>query len=165
MAGDRNLFVAAHRVNLALHRVNVGDRGVVEILAPDERREIGEKPPPEVEIARRRARLDHRGALPVLPERLVIGGGAGDRQGDRRRGGIGPQAKIDAKHVAVGGPLLQKARERLNDAHEQRARLDAIGNRGGARIVQHDEIDVARIVEFARAVLAERQHDEAAIRA
>ena len=38
-------LVAAHGVDLALHRVDVGDRGVVEILAPDEGREVGEEAP------------------------------------------------------------------------------------------------------------------------
>ena len=45
VAGDRDPLVAAHGVDLALHRMDVGDRGVVEILAPDERREIGEEAP------------------------------------------------------------------------------------------------------------------------
>ena len=33
----------------------------------------------------------------------------------------------------------------------------------GLRIVEHDEVDVAGIVEFARAVLAEREHDQPAM--
>ena len=71
-----DLLVPAHRVDLALHRVDVGDRRVVEIFAPDERGELGEEAPAEVEVAGRRARLDQRRALPVLAERLVIGVGA-----------------------------------------------------------------------------------------
>ena len=35
-------------------------------------------------------------------------------------------------------------------------------SRGGGSVVEHDEVDVARIVEFARALLAEREHDHAA---
>ena len=38
MARHDDLGMAAHGMDLALHRVNVGDRGVVEIFAPDERR-------------------------------------------------------------------------------------------------------------------------------
>ena len=37
-------------------------------------------------------------------------------------------------------------------------------NRGALGIVEDDEIDVARIVELARAVLAEREHHQAAAR-
>ncbi len=83
VAGHDNAVVAAHRVDLALHRVNVGDGGVVEILAPDERRELGEEALAELEIARRGPGLDQGRPLPVLAERLVIGVGAERRQGDR----------------------------------------------------------------------------------
>ena len=43
VAVDRDLAVALVGVDLPLHGVHVGDGGEVEILAPDERREIGEK--------------------------------------------------------------------------------------------------------------------------
>src|SRR6266851_2796071 len=65
MPGDGHLFVPTHRVNLALHRVNVGDRGVIEIFAPDERRQFLEKPCADRPVAGDRAGLDHRGPLPV----------------------------------------------------------------------------------------------------
>ena len=83
VAGYDDLLVAAYGVDLALHRVDVGDRRIVEILAPDERREVGEEPLAELEIARRRARLDERGALPVLADGFVIGIGAQSRERDR----------------------------------------------------------------------------------
>ena len=40
VAGDRDLAVAAIGVDLPLDRVDVGDRGEVEIFAPDEGREF-----------------------------------------------------------------------------------------------------------------------------
>ncbi len=43
VAGDRNLAEAAEGVDLPLHGMDVGDGGEIEILAPDERGEIGEK--------------------------------------------------------------------------------------------------------------------------
>ena len=43
VTGDADHREAAVRVDLALHRVDVGDGGEVEILAPDERREIGQE--------------------------------------------------------------------------------------------------------------------------
>ena len=73
VARHGDVFVAARGVDLPLHRMDVGDRRVVEILAPDERRELGEEALAELEIAGGRPRLDHRRALPVLAERFVIG--------------------------------------------------------------------------------------------
>ena len=40
VALDRDLAMAAIGVDLPLHRVDVGDRGEVEIFAPDEGREL-----------------------------------------------------------------------------------------------------------------------------
>ena len=40
VAGHGDDLVAAHRMDLPLHRVDVGDRGIVEIFAPDEGREL-----------------------------------------------------------------------------------------------------------------------------
>ena len=43
VAGHDDTVVAADRMNLALHCVYVGDGGVVEVLSPDERREVGKE--------------------------------------------------------------------------------------------------------------------------
>ena len=143
MAGHDDAVVAAHGMDLALHRVNVGDRGVVEILAPDEWREFGQEALAEREIARRRARLDQRRALPILAERFVIGVRAQGRQRHRRRAGIGPQAQIDPQHIALAGALLKDARQRLGDAHEQRRGFCPLGDRRRRGVVEHDQVDVA----------------------
>ena len=42
VALDRDVLVAAIGVDLPLHRLDVGDRGEVEILAPDERRQLAQ---------------------------------------------------------------------------------------------------------------------------
>ena len=68
VALDRDLLVAAIGVDLALHRMDVGDRGVVEIFAPDEGRELCEERLAGGDIAGAGARLDQRGALPVLAD-------------------------------------------------------------------------------------------------
>jgi hypothetical protein len=60
LARHDNLLMAAHGVDLALHRVYVGDRRLVELLAPDERREVGKKAPAKVEVARRGTGFDER---------------------------------------------------------------------------------------------------------
>ena len=120
-----------------------------------------EKALAELEVARRRAGLDERGALPVLADRLVILIGARNRERDRRRGGVRPQAQVDPQHVAFARSLLHETRQRSRQAREHRPRLRSRRNRGGRRVVEHDQVDVARIVELARAMLAERQHDHA----
>ena len=43
VAFDRDLAMAAIGVDLPLHRVDVGDRGEIEIFAPDEGREVAEQ--------------------------------------------------------------------------------------------------------------------------
>ena len=67
VALDRDLVVTAIGMDLPLHRVDVGDRGKVEILAPDERREPREQRLAGRDVAGAGPRLDHGGAFPVLP--------------------------------------------------------------------------------------------------
>src|SRR5436190_13319550 len=78
---DRNFIMAAIGVDLPLHRVHVGNRGEVEILAPDEGRKRRQQRLSGGEIAGAWPRFDQRGALPVLSTALVII--------ERRRGGDG----------------------------------------------------------------------------
>src|SRR5262249_53197929 len=82
---DGDLAETAKGVDLTLHRVNVGDSGKVEVLAPNERREAGKKTLAGGDVARNGPRLDEGGALPVLADALVIVerglGGDGERGG------------------------------------------------------------------------------------
>ena len=60
-------------VDLPLHRVDVGDRRVVEIFAPDEGREARRRSVlAGGDVAGAGPRLDQRGAFPVLPDALVV---------------------------------------------------------------------------------------------
>ena len=59
--------MAAIGMNLLLHGVNVGDCRVVEVLAPDERRELADEPLAGGNVAGARSRLDQSRALPVSP--------------------------------------------------------------------------------------------------
>ena len=67
-----------------LHGVDVGDRGEVQAAAPDERPDRLQERRAQRQIAGHRARLDHRGALPVLAHAFVVGDGGGQRDGGRR---------------------------------------------------------------------------------
>ena len=87
VALDRDLAVPAIGVDLPLHRVHVGDGGEVEIFAPDEGRQIVEQRLARRDVAGAGARLDHRRALPVLADALVV---VERRRGRDRRSGSRP---------------------------------------------------------------------------
>ena len=162
VAFDRDVGVAAIGVDLALERLDVGDRREVEILPPDERRKLPQDVLAGPGVAGADARLDHRRALPVLPDAAVVVERGFGRDRDLGRGRIGAQPQIDAEHIAVGGALLQKLHQAARDAHMERRGLVLVGERGRIRIVEDDEIDIAGVVELERAHLAHRQHDVAA---
>ena len=70
VALDRDLALAAIGLDLPLDRVDVGDRREVEILAPDERRELRKiASPAAISPAQGRALIMRR-ALPVLADPL-----------------------------------------------------------------------------------------------
>ncbi len=62
-----HLTVTLHGVDLAFQRLHVGNRREIEILAPNVGLEAIEELSAQHKVARRGPRLDHRGALPVLP--------------------------------------------------------------------------------------------------
>ena len=67
MTLDGDFAVPAVGVDLLLHRVDIGDRGIIEIFAPDEGRELAKKRLAGRAIARARARLDQCRPLPIRP--------------------------------------------------------------------------------------------------
>src|SRR5262249_39409496 len=105
VAGDGDAPAAAMRVDLALDRMDILDRGEIEILAPKERPQLAEEGERRVAIAGDRPRLDESGALPVLSGALVIGEGGARGDGGRGRAGIGTQPEISAEDITVGGTL------------------------------------------------------------
>ena len=133
VALDRDLAMAAIGVDLPLHRVHVGDRREVEIFAPHEGRQLVEDRLARRDVAGAGARLDHGGALPVLPHALVVGERRRGRNRDCGRGRIGPQPQIGAEHVAVAGALLQQLHQALRHAHEQRGRRGILAARPAPR--------------------------------
>ena len=114
------------------------------------------------DVAGAGARLDHRRALPVLADAAVVVERGVGRDRDLGRGRIGPQPQIDAEHVAVGGALLQQLHQAARDAHVERRRVVPVHQRRRGRVVEHDQVDVARIVELEGAHLAHGEHDVAA---
>ena len=125
VARDGDAAEAAEGVDLPLHRVHVGDGGEVEILAPDERRQILEQHLAGLDVAGPRARLDHRCALPVLAERLVVVERGIARHGGLRGASVGPQAVSGAEPVSVRGALVQQPHYVSRQPPEEWLRLDA----------------------------------------
>jgi hypothetical protein len=162
VALDREIAVPAIGMDLLLHRLDIGERGKIEILAPDKRRQFIQDGLPRRDVAGTGARLNQRRALPVLPDAAVVGerGFGGDRDLGRSR--IGSQPQIDPEHVTVGGALLQKLHQAARQAHEGGARFGVVRHRGSGRIVEDDQIDVAGVVQLVRPHLAHGEHDVAA---
>src|SRR6185295_7159680 len=101
-------------VDLALDGVDVLNRSEVQMLAPDEWFHRFQEARAGRGIAGTLARFDPGGAFPILSHALVVelGGLSGD--GDLGGPGIGPQAEIDSKDVAVDGGLGEKLDESLD---------------------------------------------------
>ena len=162
MAERGDLAMALEGVDLPLDRMHVGDGGEVEILAPDERRELFQKRFAGENVAGRGARLDESGALPILAHALVIGEGRLERYGDRRRAGVGTQAQIDAEHIAVRRDVGENAHHALRHFDEE---IDVFGRRCDTRaraVEKDDEVDVGGVIELIGAFLAHGEEDPAA---
>ena len=160
---DRDLTLAAIGLHLPLHLVDIGKGREVQMLAPDERRQFREQRLAGSGITGAGPRLDHGRAFPGTPFPLVIVQRRLGRNGHLCRGRIRPEPQIDPKHVALTNALLQEPREGLRHADEKRLRLDIRRERRCGRIKEHDQIDIAGVVQLARAHLAHRKHDQPAV--
>ena len=147
-------------IDLPLDRMNVVDRREVEMLAPDIGAEFGQERFADGAIAGDGMRLDHRGTFPVLADALVIELGGLHRHGKRRRPRIGPQPQIGPEDVAVDRALRHQLHQEARDADKMARRLLVVAQGGGVAVVEQDQVDVARIVEFLRAELAHAEHGE-----
>ena len=101
VALDGDFAMTSIGMDLSLHFMDIRDRGVVEIFAPDERREIAEKLFAGCDVAGAGSRFDQRRPLPVLAAALVIVECGAGRNCDLGRGRIRPQPQIDAEYVAI----------------------------------------------------------------
>ena len=162
VALDPRLADILRDVDLALHRLDVGDGGEVEMLAPDIGGELGQEGLPCPLVAGAGPRLDPGGALPVLAAALVVGEGGVGGDGDRGRARIGAQPEIGAEHVIVADTVLQQRRQPLHDARIDLGGVFGVGQHAGVAVEEGDDIDVGGIIELAPAMLAEREDGEAA---
>jgi hypothetical protein len=158
---DRDLAMTPVGMDLLLHRVDVGDRRVVQVFAPDERREVADELLAGGKVAGTGPRFDQRRSLPVLSPAFVVVERCvgGDR--DLCRGRIGAKPQVDAKDVAIGRALLEEFHQLARQPHVERPRLDFRREPRCGRIEEDHEIDVARVVQLVAPHLAHRQQDEA----
>ena len=161
VAGDRDLAMADMGVDLPLDRMDVLDGREIEIAPPDERRDGSEESRAGRGIAGAGARLDQRRALPVLTHLFVVVLGRFGRDGDLGGPRVGAQAQIDAEDVTLGVVLADQLDQLAHDVDGGGARIAALAEGEALGVVENDEVDVARIVEFEGAVLAHREHDQA----
>jgi hypothetical protein len=81
-----------------------------------------------------------------------------------RRAGVGAQSQVGAKHIAVSRPLRHELHQRLRQPHENGFRVARVFQQAAVLIVEDDEVDVARVVEFARAMLTHGDDDKTGLR-
>ena len=159
---DRDPAMALVDMDLPLDRVHVGNRRIVEVLAPDEGRDLLEEALAARHIAGAGPRLDQGRAFPVLAEALVIDERGGDRHGERRRAGVGAQPQVRPEDVAVRRAVAHHLDQPLGHAHELDRRLRPARNGRKLRLVHHDQVDVGGIVQLQRAIFTHGEDDEAA---
>ena len=162
VAGDRDRATAGLGVDLPLDRLDVLDGREVEILAPDEGPEMPHHVGADSAVADHRARLDHRGALPVLPVAFVVLLGGQRGQCKRRRTRIGPESEVGPIDGTVVAAVAEQGDEIAHEAMQRFARPAPPPVAYALRIVEHDEGEVARIGELARAQGAHPEHGQPA---
>ncbi len=161
MPGNRDALVPFGGVDLPFHRVDVGDGVKIEVFPPDIGLKRLEERIPHWDVAGHGPCLDERRALPILAQAFVIVECGLGRDRRLRRVWIGAQPQVGAEHVAVRRALLQDMHEVAGDLDEKWGVVNGGAEPRAFAAIKHDQVDVARIVEFMRAVFAHRQDDEA----
>ena len=149
-------------VHAALHGANVRHGGEVQVPPPDEGADLAQEPLAQRPVSGHRAGLDHGRALPVLPHALVIGEGCGEADGGRGGRRVRPQPQIRAEDIAVRVTRLHKGANIPREPGEHRPELLRVTG-VTLRVVDQDEVDIAGIVQLARAQLAHAEHHQAAL--
>ena len=163
VAGDRDSAATLMRIDLALDRMDVLDRRKIEVFPPDKRPQLAQEALAGDAIACNRARFDQRCTFPILPNAFIIS----ERRDHRHRQGsgcrIGAKPEIDTKYVSIAGAFLQNAHQIARHSHIKRLYAVAHRQLNPARVVEKDQIDIARIIELGTAELSHPQHDQSAV--
>ena len=162
VAGDLDRAAVGLDADLPLDRLDVLDRREIEIFAPDEGPEPLHDVGTDRRVAGNRARLDHRGALPVLPVALVVllGGQRGQRE--RRAPGVGPQPQVGPIQAALVRAFAEQGAEIAHEAVHVLRRLAPPPVAHTLGVEEHDQGKLARIGELTRPERAQAEHGEPA---
>jgi hypothetical protein len=151
-------------LDLALEGLDLVDLRHAEIPAIDERLNRLDEFLAELGVARDRPHLDECLAFPGSSHGVVIGERAGERASERSAVSFGTQPQIDAVRLAAIGVRAQEPDDLGADAGE----VIVVGDDGDALalslaflVVEEHQVDVAGIVEFLAAELAEPEDDAA----
>ena len=160
--GDVKVLVAGLGVDLPLDRLDVLDGCEVEILAPDEGPQPLDHLSADRLVAGGRARLDHRGAFPVLPVALVVLLGSRSRERERRGTRVGPELEVGAIDAAFVGALAEQGGEIAHEAVQCLGGFASPPVLHAFGIEQHEQVELARIGELACAEPANAEHGQPA---
>ena len=140
---------------------DLGNRPEIEAAPPHERPDRGEEAFACGHVARAGAGADEGGAFPGQCRAFVMRQRRAD--GQRERGDLarGPQPQVDPEDIAVLGHVAHDLHQRARHPLRRLARFVADPAWQQFGIVEQDRIDVGRVVKLARAVLAQRQREEA----
>ena len=131
-----------------LRAPDVVDRGLVQVARVDRAGDAVDEGGAEGCVARGRARLDHRLALPGGGLAFVVGEGGVERARERSGAAARTETEVDPERDALGGRVGEVG--------------DHVGGRGLGAVTAHllemqqEEVDVARVVQLAPAELAQR---------
>ena len=162
--GDVEVLAAGLGVDLPLDRLDILDRREIEVLAPDEGPQPLDHLSADRHVAGRRARLDHRGAFPVLPVALVVLLRSPGRERERRGARVGPELEVGAIDAALVVALAEQGGEIAHEAVQSLRRLAPPPVPHAFGVEEHEQVELARIGELARAEPAHAEHGQPARR-
>ena len=135
------------------------ERGVVEILAIDERPDEVKKRLPQRVVPRDRPRLDQRESLEGFTLRLVVVRVLPQRAGNIALTSHRAQTQVDPIQIALGGVVAERLREPPRQSVEELVVRRCVGV---GWLVDIDQVDVGAVVQLPATQFAHADHREAA---
>ena len=152
----------------AAHGLGVLDEVLAARRLPDQRGERVRIGLAEGHVAGHRPGLEQRLELPGLGPALVVGPVAGQGTHERALAAFGPQVRVDGEDAALGGGPgadPDQARGQAAGGGQRRGLVPGARPRSGpGRLGDEDHVDVAGVVQLARAAFAHGHHRQPARR-
>ncbi len=137
------------------------DSSEIQTASPDKGADGIEKRLAACDIARSGACTDKGGAFPSERRAFVMAGRRLERYCQRADLGGRAQPQVDAEDVSFRCDIGQQSHDIAGIALRRLGRIVTLPAGQRLAIVEQNGIDVGAVVEFARAMLAQRQPDEA----